>query len=244
MNIFISHNHQDKEFVRRISADLRAGGFSVWLDEDIVSVGENWTDKITEALERSDIILVVLSANSSNSTFQNSEIAYALASQRKNPSKRVVPLVIDKKAELPFFLKDVAYADFSSQEKYNEQLQHLIQALSVSLSIDSTILVSDQRKIDAIKAEQEYLRAESINLKNQRAIWSSTVIGVVTSVIAATMTLIIGTAASAKWIGFLFQEWGGFISGLLVGVLVPLAALLVSKKMQRRPSNREVGDGE
>ena len=192
----------------------------------MVSVGENWTDKITEALERSDIILVVLSANSSNSTFQNSEIAYALASQRKNPSKRVVPLVIDKKAELPFFLKDVAYADFSSQEKYNEQLQHLIQALSVSLSIDSTILVSDQRKIDAIKAEQEYLRAESINLKNQRAIWSSTVIGVVTSVIAATMTLIIGTAASAKWIGFLFQEWGGFISVSYTHLTLPTSDLV------------------
>lgn len=244
MEIFISHNHQDKEFVRRVSSDLRAAGFSVWLDEDIVSVGEKWTDKITEALERSDVVLVVLSASSSDSKFQSSEIAYALASQRKSPTKRVIPLVLDKKAELPFFLKDVVYADFSLPEKYNERLEQLIKILSAPQHVDSSILTSDKRKLDAIKAEKEYLKFETKSLESQRTIWSTTVMGAVASVIAAIITFMVGAAASAKWMSAFFLEWKGFISGLIVGVLVSLAAFIVSNLMQRKSSSREVGDGE
>jgi hypothetical protein len=33
MHIFLSHNSKDKEFVRRLAAQLRLGGGDVWLDE-------------------------------------------------------------------------------------------------------------------------------------------------------------------------------------------------------------------
>jgi len=244
MNIFISHNHRDKAFVRQLSSDLRKEGFSVWLDEDMISVGERWADKITEALENSDAILVVLSANSSSSEFQSSEIAYAISSQRKNPSTKLIPIILDKKAELPFFLKDVVYADFSTSENYRDRLEYLKKALTTPRPSESNILVSDQRKIDAIKSEKEYLREESSRLENQTVVWSSTVLGVVASVISAITTLFVVTAASEKWFSVLFKEWGGFISGLLAGVLVSLAAYAVSRQVQRRSTKRGMGDGK
>jgi hypothetical protein len=244
MDIFISHNHKDKEFVRRLSSDLRTAGFNVWLDEDIVSVGEKWADKITDALESSDVVLVVLSASSSDSKFQSSEIAYALASQRKSPSKRVIPLVLDRKAELPFFLKDVVYGDFSSPEKYKERLEQLISTLSSQQAGDSNVIASDERKLNAIRAEKEYLQSEAKGLELQRNIWSTTVMGAVASVIAGIVTFAVGAAASAKWLFAFLQEWKGFISGLTVGVLASLVAFIVSKQIQRKSSSREVGNGK
>jgi hypothetical protein len=69
--MFISHNHQDKEFVRRLSPDLREDGFSVCLKGDIVSVGEN--NGLTRLLIhwiRAMSFLVVLPENSYNSKFK------------------------------------------------------------------------------------------------------------------------------------------------------------------------------
>ncbi|MDG4551869.1 MAG: toll/interleukin-1 receptor domain-containing protein [Candidatus Contendobacter sp.] len=244
MKIFISYNHQDKEFVRRLSSDLRKGGFSVWLDEDVIFAGEIWADKIADALDHSDVILVVLSENSSNSNFQSSEIAYALASQRKNPAKRVIPIVINRKAELPFFLKDIVYADFSNPEDYSECFRQLGNTLSLSLPQETSTRNADQRKIEAIKAQKEYLRLESESLEKQQAVWSSIVLTTVASGISGMIAFIAGTIASAKLITVFFQQWGDFISGLLVGVLASLAAFFLSQRVVRKSLNKEVGDGK
>lgn len=39
-SIFLSHNHNDKPFVRRLAHDLQAVGVRVWLDESEIMVGD------------------------------------------------------------------------------------------------------------------------------------------------------------------------------------------------------------
>lgn len=129
MNVFISHSHKDKEIVRRLANDLRKYDLDIWLDEDFISPGDLWTDKINDSLDKSDVILVIMSHNTAESRYQTSEIAFAIASQRKNPAKRVIPVLIDKRAEVPFFLKDILYCDLSSKDKYEQNLESLVQTL-------------------------------------------------------------------------------------------------------------------
>lgn len=37
--VFLSHNHADKPFTRRLANDLRQAGHSVWIDEAEINIG-------------------------------------------------------------------------------------------------------------------------------------------------------------------------------------------------------------
>ncbi len=47
-SIFLSHNSQDKYFVRKLKEDLKRDGIVVWFDEDEMKVGDSLIEKISE----------------------------------------------------------------------------------------------------------------------------------------------------------------------------------------------------
>lgn len=65
--IFISHSSKDKEFVRKLSADLANLGHDPWLDEWEIKVGECIVSKIEHGIKESDYVIIVLTENSVNS---------------------------------------------------------------------------------------------------------------------------------------------------------------------------------
>ena len=244
MRVFISYSHKDKDIVRQIADGLRQHGVEVWLDEDLIAPGEKWIDKINEAVEGSDAILVIMSRNTAGSRFQASEIAFAIATQRKDPGKWIIPVLVDKQADVPFFLKDISYCDLSSEDQYAKNFSSLIQTLSRPPRSGHDVRVSDRRLIEAIKAEKEILRHDLEALDRKKAVWTSTVLGAIASVLAALVTFTVGTFSTVKWMVNIFREWGDFLSGLLVGSLCVLVAFLVAKQLQKKSARKEVGDGE
>lgn len=44
--VFLSHNHVDKPFVRKLAADLEAHGVKCWLDEAEMSIGDSLIKKL------------------------------------------------------------------------------------------------------------------------------------------------------------------------------------------------------
>lgn len=242
MKVFISHSHKDKEVVRRLADDLRRYDFDVWLDEDLISPGEQWTDKINESLESSDVVLIIMSHNTSESRFQTSEIAFAVASQRKHPSKRVIPILIEKNAEVPFFLRDIVYCDLSSKDQYENNLKSLVQALSRSSIPPTDFKASDSKRIETIRAEKQMLQHEKNALDRNKAVWTSTVLGALATVIAALATFFIGTTATNVSIGnFLscFVKDNSFLSGVVVGAICSIVAFIVARKFQNRSVRKE-----
>lgn len=237
MKIFISHSHKDKEFVRRLADDLSKEGFDVWLDEDLISPGEQWTDKINEAIENSDVVLIIISSNTSESRFQASEIAFAISSQRKHPSKRIVPVLTEKNAELPFFLRNVVYCDLSSKDKYESNFKSLVRALSEPSGPAKDLRGSDLRRIETIKAEKQMLQHEKNIFYKNKVIWTSTVLGMLASVIAALVTFFIGFAASnaslGNFISYVIKK-NSFLSGVVLGATCSIVAFIAAKKYQNR----------
>ena len=57
--IFLSHTSIDKPFVRKLAADLRNSGHTVWIDEAEINIGDSLVDKIREALDSVDFVVVV-----------------------------------------------------------------------------------------------------------------------------------------------------------------------------------------
>lgn len=108
-NIFISHSHKNKEISDQIANDLKAFGYSVWLDTNEFRVGDKVHHRIEKGIQEINCFLVVLSKDSVNSEWVNLEIAKALKSEK---DIHVLP-ILHEDCEIPSILSNYSYADFT-----------------------------------------------------------------------------------------------------------------------------------
>lgn len=131
-SVFLCHSSQDKFFVRNLALGLAVHGVKVWLDEAEIQVGESLTDKIGKAIGEVDYVAVVLSHNSVNSEWVQKELQIALQRELTERQVVVLPLLLEP-VDIPPFLKDKLYADFSDQERYSEAMKKLLKAIGVNV---------------------------------------------------------------------------------------------------------------
>lgn len=132
--IFLSHTSIDKSFVRKLSADLRRYGHTVWIDEAEINIGDSLIGKIREGLDSVDYVAVVLSKASINSQWVQKEIEIACNREIDEKKIIVLPLLIEN-VELPGFLKGKFFGDFSNSDEYSEKLNLLLRSLGDSKTI-------------------------------------------------------------------------------------------------------------
>lgn len=128
-DVFLSHTFADKDFVRKLASDLDKKGFDVWLDEWELAVGDSLREKVEEGIKESASVAVVLSPNSVKSKWVSVEINAAFAHQLEQKSVFLLP-VLYKPCEIPPFLKDKVYADFT--QAYDNGLVALVKRLLAS----------------------------------------------------------------------------------------------------------------
>lgn len=129
-SVFLSHNHSDKPFVRRLAADLNHQGIRVWLDEAEIKVGESLIEKIRNGIDEVDFIAVVLSPNSVASPWVQREVDVAMNHEIAGRRVRVLPLMY-RTCDLPGFLLGKRYADFTEDSRYPSALEDLVRSLGV-----------------------------------------------------------------------------------------------------------------
>lgn len=153
--IFLSHTSTDKPFVRKLAADLRSNGHTVWIDEAEINIGDSLIGKIREGLDSVDFVAAVLSKASIESEWVNKELD--IASNREIKEKRVIvlPLVIEN-VKLPGFLEGKLYGDFSDETKYKEKLDLLLRSLGDSKPIQ----LNDADELIRMQIELEQARAK------------------------------------------------------------------------------------
>lgn len=127
-SIFLSHNHNDKEFVRKLGSDLKQDGIRVWIDEAEILVGDSLLSKVETAIEKMEYLGVVLSKKSLESTWVNRELRLALSSEFYSNKVKVLPILLED-VILPGFLKDKLYADFRDKNLYQDSLMNLIKSI-------------------------------------------------------------------------------------------------------------------
>lgn len=151
--IFLSHTSKDKPFVRKLAADLRTYGHTVWIDEAEINIGDSLIGKIRNGLDMVDYVAAVISKDSIKSEWVNKELE--IASNREIKEKRVVvlPIMIEH-VDLPGFLEGKLYGDFSNEENYDEKLQLLLRSLGDSKKIEAM----SKEEIDSMREELEIAR--------------------------------------------------------------------------------------
>lgn len=129
-SIFLSHNHKDKEFVRKLARDLEGHGVRCWLDEAEMTIGDSLIQKIREGIDNVDYFAVILSLNSVNAPWVVNELDVAMNHQISGKNIKVLPLLLDD-SELPGFLVGKLYGDFKSESNYLNSFETLTRSLGV-----------------------------------------------------------------------------------------------------------------
>jgi tetratricopeptide (TPR) repeat protein len=128
--IFISYNHRDKEFVRRLDGDLRSRGLLVFLDERDIKVGQSIIQRLSTEIEASSHLIAVLSTNSIASSWVQRELSSALMLQLSDDRGiTILPLVLDN-CDVPLLLRGIKWANF--REGYESGLEQILQVVGGS----------------------------------------------------------------------------------------------------------------
>jgi hypothetical protein len=134
-DLFISHSHADKTFVRQLARDCEAQDLSVWVDEAELLIGDSLVQTIQKAIDSTKFFLVVVSTDSVNSSWVQRELEQAMDMEISSKTVRVLPVVLGKIQVLPGFLRGKIFADFSKwpndSKQYAESLAKLIRSVKV-----------------------------------------------------------------------------------------------------------------
>lgn len=106
---FISHSSKDNQFALKIAELLAELGVDVWIDLANIRGGTNWGEEIQQALDDSDVMLLILSPDSMQSQNVRDEWQYY-----KGHGKRIIPLLY-RVTKVPFQLYGLQYVDFISR---------------------------------------------------------------------------------------------------------------------------------
>jgi formylglycine-generating enzyme required for sulfatase activity len=90
--VFVSHSHQDDAFTQRLVTDLRAAGAVVWVDVADISQGD-FLQRINEALEQSEWLVLVLTPAAVASPYVRSEVDAALHLVHQGRMRDVIPIL-------------------------------------------------------------------------------------------------------------------------------------------------------
>ena len=89
--IFVSYSRKDKEIVfplvQNLESELKV---KCWIDRDGIHSGDEFRDKIIQAIDNSEVVLFMLSDNSDSSSYSKKEVDYA-----KNTIKKIIPIIVD-----------------------------------------------------------------------------------------------------------------------------------------------------
>ena len=128
IQVFISHATNDLTFARSLATDLAVAGFSFFLADWSINLGENIILRIEEGLEESSALVIIVSQEFLESCFCRDEwTAYynRFSSKVNNP---IFPLIIDD-SKVPTLLSARKYAHCRNGHEYHKGLTKLLYAL-------------------------------------------------------------------------------------------------------------------
>lgn len=139
--IFISYQHDSKEFARMLRQRLHESDLVTFWDEDI-RAGEEWKTVIDSAIKESVCVVVLVTVKALRSPYVTYEWSYALGH-----GKRVIPLILEmpdeKKPDHPRLhpkINDLQYRDFANADDLTwqrllDELHEFVQQTQIPIEV-------------------------------------------------------------------------------------------------------------
>ncbi len=147
MKLFVSHSSKDKGFVRKLCADLRRSGHIIFFDEWSIKAGECIPTKISDGLETSDRLILVLTESAVASNWVGEEWKAAYWEQVSERSLKVIPILVEA-CKIPILLRAKKYVDFG--KSYENGLNDLLASLADDEEARPVVLAKVPSDIDDI----------------------------------------------------------------------------------------------
>jgi len=125
--VFVSYSSQDRDRVIPVVEYLRSLGISVWVDEGNIHAADLWSEQIVQAIAECQVMVVMLSGNSTDS--HNVVKEAMLASEQK---KALLPVYLES-AEIPARLQ-YQLAGIQHLEFYGQDEQQVLEDLANGLA--------------------------------------------------------------------------------------------------------------
>lgn len=157
MPVFISHSHQDKDFVDKLATHLIKHNAHVWVDRWEIKVGESILNRVQNEIQGASAVLFVLSNASIQSEWCKKELSAGLIRELEEKAVIVLPVLLEKCA-IPIFLKEKKYADFT--ENFDFGLKAIVDGIA-------NITNSNQGRIEGIDYLVDWAQDWTFNDENQ-----------------------------------------------------------------------------
>lgn len=118
--VFISYARKDRCWAEWLGEGLSKHGFQIWTDTTSVPTGESFIAELGKIIEKSDLVLAIMSPSYFQSAWCQQETAVAAAS--KVP---IIPVLVEP-CEVQGFLRNYNWADLTSDR--DSGLRAVIQA--------------------------------------------------------------------------------------------------------------------
>ena len=136
MKVFISHAHSDEQLAQKVAAILQEAGLEVWDAMREIMPGDNWAQHVSNALQESEAMVVLLTPDAVQSEWVRREmrwnIEYALGEVRFR--SRLIPVVAGDPDVLytesvPWILRHQKMVDLTEHENEEEGIREVARTL-------------------------------------------------------------------------------------------------------------------
>jgi uncharacterized protein YjbI with pentapeptide repeats len=93
---FLSYSSKDDEFARRLYNDLQGKNVRTWFAPEELKIGDRFRSRIDESIRIHDKLVIILSGNSVNSDWVETEVESALEREHKEGKDVLFPIAIDE----------------------------------------------------------------------------------------------------------------------------------------------------
>jgi hypothetical protein len=134
MQVFISHASSDQQAATALIERLTSSGIQVWNPYEEIFPGDNWAQKTGQALEQSEVMVVLVTPNAMNSELLQQNVQYALTSGHYRG--RLVPVMLgtmdeaSRDAGIPWVLRKMDPLYIQPNEAGWDEVADRIRALA------------------------------------------------------------------------------------------------------------------
>ncbi|PYP83204.1 MAG: hypothetical protein DMF61_24070 [Blastocatellia bacterium AA13] len=159
-HIFISYSRRDADAAQSLAKFCTDTGAETWLDRREVRPGENWRERLDEAIRHANIVLVLVSsAAQSDRPWQSREWSAICERKWIRPDVRIIPIRLDE-SEIPAFLSGLEALDGSNKAKLARCVDYITDYPAVR-SVPGLASLRDEERKEVEKRFRELFQALS-----------------------------------------------------------------------------------